>query len=358
MPDGRPSYEADPLWPEDDLAEGRGVQPSVDLGGESIWTSRPGRHSSEPPAESASHEAEERPTAAGAPSSSPEPAEDPEEDALDAGDALPSYPAAPEPADDEPADIEASEPEPEPEPDTYDDDRAYVAAEPAEENYFDDDPPDAGGGVPRYPGGNDSSGGGGMPGGRTGNILLAAVVVAVAIVVAVVIGTRNKSSHNATGGPGGGGTCSAPAWPDVSGLPQGWTTVAGNPSWKTPPNPQPGVYVWSAFDGWHLVAVGLTSPVTVTVTGDNDKPESLTAEPEVGSPAGVSTTRDSDAQWTITLPPSATGTGAHLTVGYVTRLTFDAQTDGQPLDAAKFHEGPSTVAPSLPVVLNKPKPNC
>lgn len=325
MPEDHPDLPSDPLWSDEPAAPPRSTQPSVDLQGDSIWTTST-------PASSSS-DSTDRPSS----------------QQYEGGGGLPRYGGGTgEGGDPEPVDpFEASSASTEP----PDDGESFEADD---EDYFDDDPR-ALGNVPRYPGGGDGASGSGFSRGRSSNLIIAAVIVAAAIIVAVVIGTRHHSKSSATAGGGNGAAVCNPSWPDVSALPTGWTNrTKGDPAWQVPPAAQPGLYIWSDFNGWHVVGVNLLTQATVSVRGDNTKPDDLTARPETGS-TGVTTARDSDSQWTITLPAGKGGQGANLTVGHVGRITIDAQANGQPFDPTKIHEGFSTLASSLPIVLVKPQ---
>ena len=124
---------------------------------------------------------------------------------------------------------------------------------------------------------------------------LAVLVVAV-VALLVINGRKNETKNQDTASnPTSGATSGSQpdqaatpkaAWPTkVSGRPTALGKLGGVPADASDP-PEPGVYLWSGFDGWHLWAVGdpgrlqargtITSDDTMTIgTGTAEKDGNL-----------------------------------------------------------------------------------
>jgi hypothetical protein len=197
---------------------------------------------------------------------------------------------------------------------------------------------------------------------QIGLIVLAVLVIGIVVLVnaskddkddkASNTDTSGQTADPADGTSGGTTKNAKPIWPkEVEGRPaalgkRGQTA----PTVKSTANP--GVYVWSDFDGWHMwVQGGLGMPerVTGTLTSNDPIARADLAVPDTGTVnvQGKTVTFDLDTTRGLT--------GMDFNTGfYGKRLVFLLNgPDGQPIDQQLIKTGSRSVAAVYPLVIEK-----
>jgi hypothetical protein len=198
------------------------------------------------------------------------------------------------------------------------------------------------------------------------------VLVIVAIVAAVLIfkndddggdsvaqggtGTTDAAQVTEPGAPGGGTGGGAPTepaplvWPlAVGGRPAAFGELDGSPA-DAPGGAEPGVYIWSDYDGWHLWVVhgDGVGDVNGTVNGDDVIASADVTPPE----SGVVTLADKVIAFDIKSDEPISGFDFNPGF-YAKRLEFVINGPDGPLDPALVHVGKDAVPAPSPIVLEK-----
>ncbi len=176
-------------------------------------------------------------------------------------------------------------------------------------------------------------------------------VVAVAIVVLValtVLGVNryddaaNQRSQEQASAEGRG-------WPEaVNGRPAG---LGSGPAADVAPSTEPGAYLWSDFDGWHLWVVGgdgMPATVTGTVTSDDALGAQKLAVPGTGTLSG------SGADLTFTVPTDVPVSGIDFSTGFFAKeLQVSLTGPDGPIDPARIHLGSDMTTAPDPLVIRE-----
>jgi hypothetical protein len=195
------------------------------------------------------------------------------------------------------------------------------------------------------------------------------VLVIVAIVAAVLIFKNNDDKDDSTASPGtgpgtsaqvtqpgtpatgGGSTEPAPlVWPaNVGGRPAAFGELNGSPA-DAPGGADPGVYLWSDYDGWHVWVVhgeGV-GDINGTVTGDDVIASADVTPPE----SGVVTLADKVIAFDLKSEEPISGFDFNPGF-YAKRLEFVLNGPDGPVPATIVHVGQDAVPAPSPIVIEK-----
>ena len=192
------------------------------------------------------------------------------------------------------------------------------------------------------------------------------LVVLVLLIVGIVVLTKrggdddesSKKDDSTEQTDGTSGTDAEPAakgWPaEVRGRPAGLGTTKV-PAGEVTPTAEPGAYIWSDFDGWHLWVVnGAGVPaITGTLTSNDNLGKAVLAIED----AGEITLNGKSA--TFTLPTDRPLVGIDFNPGfYANKLVFTLNgPDGAPLDGALIKTGSKSAAAPFPIVIEMVTPD-
>jgi hypothetical protein len=140
------------------------------------------------------------------------------------------------------------------------------------------------------------------------------------------------------------------AWPGlVSGRPAGLGTT-GQLAEEVTPDAEPGAYVWSDFDGWHLWVVfgpGIES-VSGTITSDVDLPKGVLTPLDSGEFA------TEGQELTFELRGDVALSGIDFEPGFFAKqVQIDLDGPDGPLDPALVTQGAEGEVTALPLVIDK-----
>jgi hypothetical protein len=207
------------------------------------------------------------------------------------------------------------------------------------------------------------------------NVLIAQIALVVVVLVGVVVVLALKSDDDAGpqtaeaageqagddgGGQGGAGNAedgqgaapadAKPGWPNaIIGRPKS-LGVRDQPASEVEPEAEPGIYVWSDFDGWHAWVIGgegVPPIVTGTLTANDSFAKATPVDPS-------SRVEVKDKLITFTFTTDAKIAGMDFNTGfYAKRLVFTFNGPDGPIDAAVVRTGSQGAPGGFPLVIEK-----
>lgn len=162
-------------------------------------------------------------------------------------------------------------------------------------------------------------------------------IAAVCLVVLVALFALGVTTYDRLGGSDDSGDSSSSGWPpSVNGRPAGLGPM-GQSAADVEPTVDPGVYLWSDFDGWHLwVVAGEGVPAEVNGSlASNDALASL----DLAVPDSGSATLDGEVGQ-FSVPTASSVAGVDFSTGfYAEELDVTLEGPDGPLDATLIHVG-------------------
>lgn len=182
---------------------------------------------------------------------------------------------------------------------------------------------------------------------RSGGVRWVAAVALVVVVALLALGVANYDRiRGLIDGEG-----PAKAWPEmVNGRPNGLGPM-GQAAADVEPMVDPGIYLWSDFDGWHLWVVageGIPDEVRGSVTSNDALPSMDLAVPESGSASLDGKTG------TFSVSTEEAVSGVDFNTGfYATKLDVTLEGPDGPLDAKLVRLGSKLDAAPDPLKIDQ-----